>query len=141
MKLNNAAAATSGIISGMTTKVRNTVVKRLVSRNASANSSEHEAGHYGAECVRRIVPRGSREVWIGKETAIIVETERVLAREPPDHEGFAEHPQHRPIGERGKENDGRPQQADDRQPRGPSRREAAQHETETGERRFLFGRA
>jgi hypothetical protein len=39
MKLNNAAAATSGIISGMTTKVRNTVVKRLVSRNARANSS------------------------------------------------------------------------------------------------------
>jgi hypothetical protein len=36
---------------------------------------EHEAGHYGAECVRRIVPRGSREVWIGKETPVIVETE------------------------------------------------------------------
>jgi hypothetical protein len=38
MKLNNAAAATSGIISGMTRKVRNPAVKRLVSRNASANS-------------------------------------------------------------------------------------------------------
>ena len=43
---------------------------------------------------------------IGKETAIIVETERVLAGEPADHEGFAEHPQHRPIGERSKKGKG-----------------------------------
>ena len=83
----------------------------------------------------------AREVWIGKETAIIVETKRVLAGEPPNREGFAEHPQHRPIGEGGEENEGRPQQPDNRQPPGASRREAAQHETETGDRRLLFGRA
>jgi hypothetical protein len=77
-------------------------------------------------------------VWIGKETAIIVETKCVLAGEPADHDGFAEHPQHRPIGEGGEKGKGGSEQRHDRQPSRAARREAERHQDEFADRRRLF---
>ncbi len=67
MKLNRVAAGESGIISGMTRKAHNTGEAVGIPQCQRKEQSEHEAGHYGADRILRIVPGGAGEVRIGKE--------------------------------------------------------------------------